>query len=192
MIKMKIYILVSLLPFLTSSCSGQTEPEPIFQENGTDYTIEGDATWRFENNELIGSVSEGAGFVMTKASYSDFMLELQFKPDSTINSGIFIRCQKRELSFEDCYEINIWDLHPKQEFRTGAVVSRFSPLKKVETLNQWNRYRIKNKENHLQAWINDILVVDLSDTDLKSGPIALQAAEKGEIKFRNVKITKLE
>ncbi|WP_461444720.1 3-keto-disaccharide hydrolase [Maribacter sp.] len=189
---MKRYVLVILLPFLMALCSAQTEAEPIFQENGTDYTVEGEATWRFENNELIGSLSEGAGFVMTKASYSDFMLELEFKPDSTINSGVFIRCQKRELSFEDCYEINIWDLHQKQEFRTGAVVSRFSPLKKIKTLNKWNRYRIKNEKDHLQAWINDILVVDLRDADLKNGPIALQAAEKGEIKFRNVKITKLE
>ncbi len=164
----------------------------LFQKNGDDYKTEGEAEWRFENDELIGSLSEGAGFVMTKASYSDFMLELEFKPDSTINSGVFIRCQKRELSFEDCYEINIWDLHPKQEFRTGAVVSRFSPLKKIKTLNKWNRYRIKNEKDHLQAWINDILVVDLRDADLKNGPIALQAAEKGEIKFRNVKITKLE
>ncbi|MFS4449506.1 DUF1080 domain-containing protein [Maribacter sp. 2307UL18-2] len=190
--KIKRYVLVILLPFLMALCSAQTEAEPIFQENGTDYTVEGEATWRFANDELIGSLSEGAGFVMTKASYSDFMLELEFKPDSTINSGVFIRCQKRELSFEDCYEINIWDLHPKQEFRTGAVVSRFSPLKKIKTLNKWNRYRIKNEKDHLQAWINDILVVDLRDADLKNGPIALQAAEKGEIKFRNVKITKLE
>ena len=72
------------------------------------------------------------------------------------------------------------------------MVSRFSPLKKVETLNKWNTYRIKNEKDHLQAWINDILVVDLKDQDLKSGPIALQAAEKGKIKFRNMRITKLE
>ncbi len=186
------FFLNLLIVVMIFSCSANDSVKNLFQKNGDDYTTEGEAEWRFENDELIGSLSEGAGFVMTKASYSDFMLELEFKPDSTINSGVFIRCQKRELSFEDCYEINIWDLHPKQEFRTGAVVSRFSPLKKIKTLNKWNRYRIKNEKDHLQAWINDILVVDLRDADLKNGPIALQAAEKGEIKFRNVKITKLE
>ena len=174
------------------ACSGETKSETLFQESGDDWSMEGDAQWRFENDELIGSLSEGAGFVMTKTSYDDFVLELEFQPDSTINSGIFIRCKNRELSFADCYEINIWDLHPKQENRTGAVVSRFSPLKKLETLNKWNTYKIKNQNDYLQAWINDILVVDLKDQDLKSGPIALQAAEKGEIKFRNVRITKLE
>ena len=174
------------------ACSGETKSETLFQESGDDWSMEGDAQWRFENDELIGSLSEGAGFVMTTASYDNFILELEFHPDSTINSGIFIRCKNRELSFANCYEINIWDLHPKQENRTGAVVSRFSPLKKLETLNKWNTYKIKNQNDYLQAWINDILVVDLKDQDLKSGPIALQAAEKGEIKFRNVRITKLE
>ena len=187
-----LVVVTIFLLVLGASCSGEMKPVPLFQENGNDWSMEGDAQWRFENNELIGSLTDGAGFVMTKAHYDDFMMELEFQPDSTINSGIFIRCKNRAISFEDCYELNIWDLHPKQEFRTGAVVSRFSPLKKVETLNKWNTYRIKNEKDHLQAWINDILVVDLKDQDLKSGPIALQAAEKGEIKFRNVRITKLE
>lgn len=190
---MQILTTLLLVILMVSACSSVDSERPLFQEGADDYTIEGDASWDFENDELIGSVSaEGSGFVMTKESYSNFILELEFKPDSTINSGVFIRCQNRALSFEDCYEINIWDLHPKQEFRTGAVVSRFSPLKKVETLNKWNRYRIKNENDRLQAWIDDVLVIDLKDTDLITGPIALQAAEKGEIKFRNVRITELE
>ncbi len=173
------------------ACARESKSETLFQENVSNWIMEGDAEWRFENDELIGSLSEGAGFVMTKTAYDDFELELEFHPDSTINSGIFIRCTNRELSFEDCYEINIWDLHPKQENRTGAVVSRFSPLEKVETLNKWNTYKIKNQKDHLQAWINGILVIDLTDQDLMSGPIALQAAEKGEVRFRNVRVKNL-
>lgn len=174
------------------SCSEKTEvTEKLFQENSTDWFSEGDAEWKFVINKLIGSLESGAGFVMTKKSYTDFMLELEFKPDSTINSGVFIRCKNQELSFEDCYEINIWDLHPKQENRTGAVVSRTSPLAKVETLNHWNSYKIKNEKEHLEVWINDVLVVDLKDKSRTEGPLALQAAESGQISFRNVKITTL-
>jgi hypothetical protein len=187
----KQIVILVLLIALGTACSGESAQETLFQENGTNWIAEGEAEWRFENKELIGSLSEGAGFVMTKTSYDDFILELEFYPDSMINSGIFIRCTNRELSFEDCYEINIWDLHPKQENRTGAVVSRFSPLEKIETLNQWNTYKIKNQKDHLQAWINGVLVIDLKDQDLKSGPIALQAAENGEIKFRNVRVKSL-
>jgi len=183
-----------VLLFLTmvSSCLHTEEKkEVLFQEAATDWTMEGDAQWRFVNGVLEGSVANGAGFVMTNTSYSNFSLELEFKPDSTINSGIFIRCKHRELSFEDCYEVNIWDLHPKQENRTGAIVSRMSPLEKVHTINQWNTYKIKNNKDHLQAWINDVLVIDLKDNDRVEGPIALQAAESGTILFRNVKLTTL-
>ena len=184
--------ILAVISLLFDSCSSQQSFEPLFQESGNNWTREGDAEWRFENNELIGSISKGAGYVMTKTSYNDFILELEFYPDSTINSGIFVRCKNRELSGEDCYENNIWDLHPKQENRTGAVVSRATPLEKVNTLNKWNTYKIKNQKDHLQAWINGKLVVDFKNQELNNGPIGLQASGKGVIKFRNVKIATLE
>jgi hypothetical protein len=185
-------ISVLILLILVSSCFEKTPSmEVLFQESATDWFSDGDAEWKFVNGELIGSLESGAGFVMTKKSYSNFILELEFNPDSTINSGIFIRCKNKELSFEDCYEVNIWDLHPKQENRTGAIVSRSSPLKKVNTLNKWNTYKIINNKDHLQVWINDVMTIDLKDKDRIEGPIALQAAESGKILFRNVRLTPL-
>lgn len=140
---------------------------------------------------MVGAVKEGAGFVMTEKEYTDFVLELEFKPDSTINSGVFIRCKNKELSFTDCYEINIWDLHPNQDNRTGAVVSRTTPMTYVETLDKWNTYKISIKENHLQAWVNGVLTIDLVNAELIKGFIALQAAESGEVRFRNVNLNPL-
>lgn len=184
---------IFFLIILVSSCAEKAAPvEVLFQEGSQDWFSEGDAEWKYVNNELIGSLDSGAGFVMTKKSYSNFILELEFKPDSAINSGVFIRCKQKELSHSDCYEVNIWDLHPKQENRTGAIVSRASPIEKIETLNKWNRYKISNQNDHLQVWINDIIMVDIKDQDLKEGPIALQAAESGKISFRNVKLTSLD
>jgi len=83
---------------------------------------------------LIGIADGTGGFVMTEKSYSNFTLELEFKPDSTVNSGIYIRCKKKVLSDIDCYEVNNWDLHPQQKNRTGAIVSRTSPMKKSKNL----------------------------------------------------------
>lgn len=186
-------IYLSLLLISLSSCFEKAPVvEILFQEGANDWASEGEAKWEFVYDELVGSLDSGAGFVMTKKSYSNFMLELEFKPDSTINSGIFIRCKNRELSFEDCYEVNIWDLHPKQENRTGAIVSRSSPLEKVHTLNKWNTYKIINDADHLQVWINDVMTINLKDKDRTEGPIALQAAESGTIEFRNVRLTNLE
>ncbi|MFK7812154.1 MAG: DUF1080 domain-containing protein [Maribacter sp.] len=191
----RIATVLSVFALLISICSCAEKHAPkeiLFQEGADDWTIDGDAKWKFVNDELIGTLDSGAGFVMTKKSYSDFVLELEFKPDSSINSGVFIRCKERILSHTDCYEINIWDLHPNQENRTGALVSRAKPLNKVETLDVWNTYKIKNQKDKLQAWINGVLVIDLKNSDLIDGPIALQAAESGEIRFRDVRLTNLD
>lgn len=180
-----------LLIFMVSCFETAQEWNVLFSEDGDDWVANGDAEWKFVNGELVGSLDNGAGFVMTKNSYANFILELEFKPDSTINSGIFIRCKENTISNVDCYEINIWDLHPNQDSRTGAVVTRAKPLKKIETLNKWNTYKIKNYKDHLQVWINDVKLIDIKDNDLTEGPIALQAAESGKILFRNILLTHL-
>ncbi|MEP3211440.1 MAG: DUF1080 domain-containing protein [Maribacter sp.] len=186
-----LVLIISIVLFSISCAEKNASIEVLFQEDANDWFSDGDAEWSFVNDELMGTAQGAGGFVMTKKSYTDFILELEFKPDSTVNSGIFIRCKQKEISFSDCYELNIWDLHPKQENRTGAIVSRASPMEKVETLDKWNTYKIRNHNDHLQVWINNIMMVDIEDNDLKEGPIALQAAESGKVVFRNVRLTVL-
>lgn len=168
-----------------SSCGQRNE---TLEGDFEGWAIFGAAEWSFDQDELIGTVKDSVGFVMTEDRYSDFILELEFKPDSSINSGIFIRCQNKEISFTDCYEVNIWDLHPNQDNRTGAIVNRAIPLDYVETVGEWNTYKIQIQGDHLQAWINDVLTADLKDSSLAEGYIALQAMGTGEVRFRNVKI----
>jgi hypothetical protein len=178
---------------LMSACKQKNSDQLLlFQEQGTSWFEGGEARWDFENNELTGTASGASGFVMTKESYRNFELELEFYPDSTINSGVFVRCSKEEISNVDCYEMNIWDLHPDQKSRTGSVVTRAVPEAHVETLDKWNTYRILCSDDHIQTWVNGVLTIDLENQDLSEGYIALQAAEKGAIKFRNVRLKLLE
>lgn len=160
----------------------------LFQENTEDWKLTGDAKWVFNDHELIGKVEDGAGYIITKQKYQDFVLELEFNPDSNINSGVFIRCKNEELNPINCYEINIWDLHPNQEYRTGAIVMKSTPLNMVETIYKWNTYKIRIQNDHVQVWINDILTADLIDDSCQDGYIGLQAMGTGEIRFRNMKI----
>jgi len=153
--------------------------------------IRGNAQWNFTNEMLEGICNNNEGFLMTKSPYDDFELLLEFFPDSTINSGVFVRCQDFELSATDCHEMNIWDLHPNQEFRTGAIVTKSKPLAKVRTLNRWNTYRIQCLGQHIQVWINDTLTAKFEDVTLKKGSIGLQASGNGRIKFRNLELKPL-
>lgn len=169
-----------------------TNSSALFQENSGDWEVFGNAQWTFSKDFLRGTCEDGSGFVMTKQTYKDFVLELEFKPDSTINSGVFIRCSKKELSATDCHEINIWDLHPNQENRTGAIVTKAVPLSHVETLNKWNTYKIKAEGHSIQVWVNDIMTADSNYPYPNEGFIGLQAMGTGEILFRRITLSPID
>lgn len=189
---MKSSVCLSIVVMVIASTLRSQEPHetatPLFEQDSGDWFQGGDAEWVFNGNELKGTVNGGSGFVMTNGRYRNFELELEFFPDSTINSGVFVRCMNKELSNIECYEMNIWDLHPDQKSRTGAIVTRTVPLANVGTMSQWNTYKIICNNNRIQTWINGIIMADLENTDLVEGAIGLQAAEKGTVIFRNVKL----
>ena len=76
----------------------------------SNWETRGDASWTFLENEIIGEAKGDPGYICLKNDYDNFLLELEFLPDSTINSGIFLRCKDEEIGASTCYEINIWDL----------------------------------------------------------------------------------
>ena len=93
------------------------------------------------------------------------------------------------LRIDNCYEINIWDDHPNQQHRTGAIVQHASPpLVALDTVGQWNRYRISASPSRVSVWLNGTLTAQIDDPVLKDGYIALQSVN-GVVKFRRLKIT---
>src|SRR5687768_14713190 len=53
----------------------------------------GKAKYAVENGEIVGTSvpKTGNSFLCTKRDYSDFILELEFKVDPALNSGVQIR-----------------------------------------------------------------------------------------------------
>lgn len=183
---MRILIPLWILALAISACTDRGRE--LFAPDQADWEAHGAAQWDFRDGLLQGRADSAEGFVMTRERYTDFRLELEFMPDSTINSGIFIRCAKQELSATDCHEINIWDLHPNPEFRTGAIVTRQPPMAHVNTLNRWNTYRIDCRPDTLKIWVNDTLTARLANPGLGPGYIGLQASGTGTIRFRNIRL----
>lgn len=182
------FFLFGIILIFNACDLGSSAGKSIFVEDSNEWFQEGSASWKFNGNQLIGTSLGGSGFVMTNEKYQNFTLSLEFYPDAGINSGIFVRCKNKEISNEDCYEMNIWDYHPDQESRTGSIVTRAKPLLNVQTIGKWNSYKITCEGNHIRTWINGKLTADIFNDDLSEGYIGLQAAEPGRIKFRNVKI----
>ena len=154
-------------------------------------SVAGEANWRIEEDAVVADDSTGVSFLVSNEDYADFELELEFWVNTEANSGIFLRCSDRDaISDTSCYEVNIYDTRSDQTYRTGGIVHLVAPAEFVYTGGQWNRYEIRADGNRLQVTLNGRDMVDVENSQLTSGPVALQYGS-GTVKFRNVRIRSL-
>ena len=181
-----ILILLLFCSLFLISCQQNTIEK---KSKDLEWTVLGTAEWTFDGPLIESKTDSGYSYIITPDLYTDFELTFDFKPDSSINSGVFVRCKNDTINPINCHEINIWDLHTNQNFRTGSIVTKCAPFKKVETVDKWNQYRIVCEEDSIKVWLNDVYTASYKDSSLKSGPIAFQAAGRGNISFRDIQIS---
>jgi Domain of Unknown Function (DUF1080) len=149
----------------------------------------GDANWVATDGAIqASSGGKDPGYLVSKASYKDFTIRAEFWSSDDSNSGIFVRCQEPgKITDENCYEANIFDQRPDPTYGTGAIVkvAKVSPMPKAG--GKWNTYEVTAKGNRLTLVLNGEKTVDVEDSKLASGPIALQWG-RGTIKWRKVDI----
>lgn len=164
----------------------------LFDGNSLDFwDVLGDANWRIEDGAAVADESTAASFLVSKQSYDDFELELEFWVNTEANSGVFLRCQDpTAVADTSCYEVNIFDTRPDQTYRTGGIVHHAEPAEFVYTGGQWNRYEIRAEGPRIQVTLNGRDLVDTDIEGFSSGPIALQYGT-GVVKFRNVRLRPL-
>ena len=183
---------------LICGCGGSAtdngSPRPDFQA----WSTLGDIDWRIDADVVeagpIASIRppEGAGYLVSGREFADFTLTVEFWIEDDTNSGVFIRCVDPELIDADtCYEINIWDSHPVQEYRTGSIVKLAVPIAHVETIGRWNRLRIEASGDTIVASVNETLTARLTDQRSANGVVSLQYGGAGVLRFRNLRIEPL-
>ena len=175
---------------LLASCAG---PVSLFDGYTlTGWRIVGDADWSVAHREIEAG-GTGDGQLASEGRYGDFQLRLEVWVEASVNSGIFVRCKDRARIHPDtCYELNIWDDHPQQEARTGAIVFRFvPPMAEVDTVGNWNTYEVTAKGGSLEVRVNGVTTAVLEDADPTPGFIALQRWGQGTVKFRNIELKPL-
>ena len=129
------------------------------------------------------------GYLVSRERYGTLRLTLEVWIAAETNSGVFVGCAPgAPISPSTCYEINLWDRHPQQEWRTGALVGISSPLAHVETVGRWNRLEILVEEKRLRVWINDRLTADRPTEAPREGTLALQFGGAGEVRFRHLRL----
>jgi 3-keto-disaccharide hydrolase len=168
-------------------------------EKGMDnFSPVGDANWRAEDGAIVADKGKG-GFLLSKDSYRDFQLRIEFWAAHNANSGIYMRCSEpKNLTDKTCYEANIFDQRPDQTYATGGIVHRGKVLQPVKAGGQWNVYELTAQGSKMTVVLNGTKTAEIDNVEFPSGPFALQYGTlppKGEpggaIRFRKVQIRPL-
>jgi hypothetical protein len=188
---MKRLSVIALAMFLLS---GQTKSGDgwvtLFDgKNLNNFNQVGNANWTLNNGVVEANM--GAGHLVSKESYTDFQIRVEFWSSNGGNSGVYMRCMDgSKITDKTCYEANVFDKRPDQSGRTGGIPNYAKPIAIVDAEGKWNTYDITMRGDHILVVLNGIKTVDTKDSTLKSGPIALQYMA-GDIKFRKVEIRRI-
>jgi hypothetical protein len=160
----------------------------------------GDANWRAQGGAIVADSGKG-GHLISKGSYKDFELRVEFWAETDTNSGVFIRASDRnKVGSATSYEVNIWDIRPEPKFGTGAIVDVAPVPVPIKNLagGRWNTMHITAKGPELTVVLNGETTVRATrDTRFSEGPFTLQygagvkGARGGQIKWRKVQIRTL-
>jgi hypothetical protein len=169
----------------------------------------GKAKYAVENGELVGrSVPNTVNsFLCTTKEYRDFLLELDFKADPDLNSGVQVRSEFVEegKTVESAkktikggpggkvfgYQIEIdpdvkrgrlWTAGIYDEGRRGWLkdLKDNEAARKAFKGGEWNHLRIECKGDDIKTWINGAAAAELHDDATPTGFIGLQVHAVGK------------
>ncbi|HMJ89681.1 MAG TPA: DUF1080 domain-containing protein [Candidatus Acidoferrum sp.] len=182
----------------------------------------GKANYRVEGGQIVGSSvpNTGNSFLCTSRDYTNFILELEFKPHNSMNSGVQIRSHSFDKATQVVsggktnkiganrvhgYQVEI---DPSKRAWTGGIydegrrgwlndLSKNEEARKAYKSNDWNSFRIEARGDSIKTSLNGVPAADLKDSMTPAGFIALQVHGVGnntntmEVRFRNIRIQEL-
>ena len=159
----------------------------------------GDANWRAEGGLIVADKGKG-GYLVSRADYRDVAIRAEFWAETDTNSGIFIRISDRKnITADNSYEVNIWDIRPDPKYGTGGIVGFAAvpvPLTN-KAGGRWNTYEIEARGALITVRLNGAVTASLQNDKFGAGPFALQygagvqGAPGGPIKWRKVQVRRL-
>ena len=168
----------------------------------------GNATYKVENGVIIGTTVANTPntFLTTTNNFGDFILELDYKVDPSMNSGIQIRSNSLpEYKNGNVHGYQV-EIDPSKRAWSGGIYDEqrrawLNPLtdnpkaQKAFQQNGWNHFRIEAIGDTIKTWINKIPAANLIDDKTASGFIGLQVhgiprdKKAGtQIRWKNIKI----
>jgi 3-keto-disaccharide hydrolase len=213
-----------ILIMATSSALWADDWRPLFDGKSLDGWTQkgGQARYRVEDGQIVGQSVPNTqnSFLCTNKDYGDFILELEFKVDPKLNSGVQIRSQcfdkptefgrngkKRIIPAGRVHGYQV-EIDPSERAWSGGIYDEarrgwLKDLKdnpsaqKAFKPGDWNKFRIECRGDRIKTWINGVPAADLKDDMTPVGLIALQVhavgaeTEPREVRWRNIRIQEL-
>jgi sugar phosphate isomerase/epimerase len=204
-------------PAAAAAASGPAEPPwtSLFDGKSLGGWVQkgGNARYEVRDGTILGTSAPNTknSFLCTERSYGDFVLELEFKADPALNSGIQIRGQSSpeyQQGRVHGYQVEIdpdvkrgrnWTGGLYDEGRRGWLVDlkNNEAARKAFLPDQWNKFRIEARGDSIKTWLNGVLAADLVDSMDLEGFIGLQVHQVGKreeafhVAWRNLRIQDL-
>ena len=159
----------------------------------------GAAEYRVQDGAVVGKTvpDTGNSFLCTTKKYSDFILEVEFKVDPSMNSGIQFRSnyytQETEVEIAgkkkkfpaDRVHGYQFEIDPSPRAYTGGVydegrrgwlfdLKNNEAARKAFKQGEWNKARIECRGSSIKTFLNGVPAADFTDEMTKEGVIALQ------------------
>ncbi|GAB4149639.1 MAG: hypothetical protein Tsb009_23990 [Planctomycetaceae bacterium] len=210
MIRKASLLFIGML-FLSTSSSAMAEEKgfvSLIQGNTLEGWIQhgGVAKYTVKDGVITGTAVPNTpnSFLCTKRHYADFILEVEFKVDPELNSGIQIRSHVFDkptlVNFKTAngkqrqrkipagrvhgYQVEIdpskraWSGGIYDEGRRGWLYNlagdKHAKARAAFKQGKWNHYRVEARGDRIKTWINGVPAADLKDGMTASGFIALQ------------------
>jgi len=167
--------------------------------------VGGDARYEVHGDEIVGSTVADTpnSFLVTRKSYSDFILEYETRLDAPTNSGMQIRSNVGDKGIVQGYQIEV---DPTDRRFSGGIYDEkrrkwMYPLTRNEkgrdafNNGDWNHFRVEAIGNSLRVWVNGIQTADMVDDLTAKGFFGLQVHSIGDpehagikVRWRNIRI----
>lgn len=204
--------LLALVVLSLSISFSQAQGKWVKLFNGQDLSgwkqLNGKALYNVKNGEIVGTTvfKEPNSFLVTEATYGDFILELEFKLDADMNSGIQFRSESKADYKDGRVHGYQMEIDPSSRAWTGGIYDEarrdwlypleYNPeAKKAYKKGDWNKCRIECIGSVIRVWVNGMPTANLVDDVTPTGFIALQVHSVGKpeeagqtIRWRNIRI----
>ena len=172
--------------------------------------------WTIVNGELKTIPGHGVDLI-SEDIYKDFELELEWKVPIGGNSGIFyFATEEGNYIWQSAPEMQVLDdsTHTKGKSTLTSAGSLYDLIAAsesiVKSIGEFNKVRIKVKDNNVEHWLNGIKVIEyiyqsdhmkalIAKSKFKNMPLFAKGKEgrigfqgdHGEIWYRNIRVRKL-